>query len=483
MHAYYPDRARINAPPHLCDWNRLALMPSFSGVVAHAFEALVHSCSSQEEVTQGLNAMTQSRVSDVLLNLEQSAAAQELLHLLQRHQAPVRIWFNLPAAPNWQERQLLDLTAGHPHCGLNLQVDLADCAVNPLHRELERLESVCLLGKRLGWPLRLTLSRIATASQEQLQQCQSFALQQQFARLTLSDEASQLTDLGVRNIFAALRVQAPNRANDAPQLEFLAGNAHGQGLANVIAALKSGARYIHCSLAGCLEQDQPPPLVAVLEQFALPAAQQAGLNRYRDFLSQRDGLAYRSLDASAKPQHGLVAPAGKPGAAAPRSDDLRFVFRVSSDDWHVRLCIEVGDTELDLGERVHHYLLLLLAREYCQQQQRLIQRQDLQPSELDPLSLGWLEREELHRMIGDNEAQFNVKLCRAVKQIGHALQSVGLDSFKPISIRVGSIRLNAANFLIFKDSKLQLEVRDWSQLPSNQARETSPGFLQRTESP
>ena len=468
MHAYSPDPALNNAPPHLCDWNRLALMPSFSGVVAHAFDALVHSCSSQEEVTQGLNAMAQSRVTDVLLNLEPSGAPQELLHLLhllQRHQAPVRIWFNLPTSPNWQEQQLLDLTAGHPHCGLNLQVDLADCAATRLHRELERLESVCHLGRRLGWPLRLTLSRIATASQEQLQLCQTFTLQQQFARLTLSDEASQLTALGVRNIFAALQAQAPSMASNAPQLEFLAGNAHGQGLANVIAALNSGARYIHCSLAGCLEQDQPPPLVAVLEQFSLPAAQQAGLSRYRDFLSQRDGLAYRSLDARAEPRRALAVPAGNPSATAPSSDDLRFLFRVSSDDWHVRLCIEVGDTELDLGERVHHYLLLLLAREYCQQQQTLIQRQDLQPSEVDPLSLGWLEREELHRMIGDNEAQFNVKLCRAVKQIGHALQSVGLDSFKPISTRVGSIRLNSANFLIFKDSKLQLEVRDWSQLP------------------
>lgn len=468
MHAYYPDPALINAPPHLCEWNRLALMPSFSGVVAHAFDALVHSCSSQEEVTQGLNAMVQSRVTDVLLNLQPSGAPQELLHLLQRHQAPVRIWFNLPTSPNWQEQQLLDLTAGHPHCGLNLQVDLADCAATRLHSELQRLETVCQLGRRLGWPLRLTLSRIATASHEQLQLCRTFAQQQQFARLTLSDEASQLTALGVYNIFAALQSQAPSMAAAGPQLEFLAGNAHGQGLANVIAAIKSGASHIHCSLAGCLEQDQPPPLVAVLEQFSLPAAQQAGLNHYRDFLSQRDGLAYRSLDTGAEPRRALTSPADHPSATALSGDDLRFVFRVSSDDWHVRLCIEVGDTELDLGERVHHYLLLLLAREYCQQQQTQIQRKDLHPSEIDPLSLGWLEREELHRMIGDNEAQFNVKLCRAVKQIGHALQSVGLDSFKAISTRVGSIRLDVANFLIFKDSKLQLEVRDWSLLTPEQ---------------
>ncbi|MET1079299.1 MAG: hypothetical protein ABWY06_14910 [Pseudomonas sp.] len=466
-----------------CDWNRLALGEHFAGIVAHGFEALLHSCSSPEEISQGLGEMVLSQVTDLLLPLEPLTMTRDIVELLRRQQTPLRVWLSPPPGEAPSETTLRQLANDLPRCGLNLRLDLAGGRV-PLEDALHQLGPACRLAQALGWPLRLMLSRIGAASALQLQRCQAFALEQGFDRLTLSDEASQLTARGVSNLFRVLQPRAADMAAGGLSLEFLAGNAQRQGLGNAVAAMAAGARYIHCSLVGCVEQDQPPPLVALLEHFALPTPQQVGLDRYRDFLSQRNGLAYRSLDSRrhARPSSwptGLQA-AATTLALPPTVEELCFVFRVSSDDWHVRLCIEAGDTELDLGERVHHYLLLLLAREYCHQQtqQRLRAATSSPP---DPLSLGWLERETLHRMIGDNEAQFNVKLCRALKQIGHALQSIGLDQCKPVSTRVGSLRLDVAHFRIFKDSQLQQEVRDWILLAPPDTPVGTP--LQPPESP
>lgn len=44
-------------------------------------------------------------------------------------------------------------------------------------------------------------------------------------------------------------------------------------------------------------------------------------------------------------------------------DDAQFLFTVSEDEEHIGLKISINDMVLDLGERAHHLLLLILARE------------------------------------------------------------------------------------------------------------------------
>ena len=91
---------------------------------------------------------------------------------------------------------------------------------------------------------------------------------------------------------------------------------------------------------------------------------------------------------------------------------IDFHFYISLDEEHVFLKLLMDNALLDdLGERVHHYLLLLLAR------QRLRDARDGD----DPSAQGWVEVDRLASMLRIEPAHLNIQIYRARKQVHSAL--------------------------------------------------------------
>ena len=130
----------------------------------------------------------------------------------------------------------------------------------------------------------------------------------------------------------------------------------------------------------------------------------------------------------------------KSTVAPPEPATPSLHFQVSSDEEHVCLSIKNQGKSTELGERVHHYALLLLARQYRQDQQ----------AGFNPGCCGWLDSEQLSTMIGIEAPILNVQLHRAKQQIAKVLPNQSL-----LERRVGQIRLNIADVKITRGGNVE----------------------------
>jgi len=128
-----------------------------------------------------------------------------------------------------------------------------------------------------------------------------------------------------------------------------------------------------------------------------------------------DGRRWRLRDAEA------------PGAV------LRF--RVSQDEEHVWLELAGSGARLDLGERVHHESLLLLARE-----RRADERRGVAAAEC-----GWRDVATLERMLGIDEVHLNIHVFRARRQVQPALRAQGVTA-ELVERRHGQMRFGSLAF-------------------------------------
>lgn len=85
---------------------------------------------------------------------------------------------------------------------------------------------------------------------------------------------------------------------------------------------------------------------------------------------------------------------------------VTFVFDVSQNEEHVSLKICIGSSAIDMGERNHHYLLLLLARKF----------QEDKAVGLHSQECGWIDKGLLCRMLGQSESHLNIQVYRFRKQ-------------------------------------------------------------------
>ena len=116
-------------------------------------------------------------------------------------------------------------------------------------------------------------------------------------------------------------------------------------------------------------------------------------------------------------------------SAQPPPNDIQFKFHASANEEHVSLTLIVGDQRLELGERTHHYLLLLLAK------QRIADSQQQRPE----AEQGWIKKEVLVRMMGMVEQHINIQIHRFRKQVATVLpQSATLHQV--IERRPGELR-------------------------------------------
>lgn len=118
----------------------------------------------------------------------------------------------------------------------------------------------------------------------------------------------------------------------------------------------------------------------------------------------------------------------------------RLNFQISCDEEHVNLSVNYQGKTTELGERVHHYPLLLLARQY---------RQD-QRSGFDHTSCGWLDAAQLSKMIGIEACVLNVQLHRAKQQLNKITSTTPL-----IERRAGQIRLNCPKVEIIRGTNIE----------------------------
>lgn len=140
--------------------------------------------------------------------------------------------------------------------------------------------------------------------------------------------------------------------------------------------------------------------------------------------------AINDFDASAE--------AGQPWTA------LHLRFDVSLDEEHVFLHVMHQQIRYDFGERVHHYLLLILTRHYLADRAR----------GLDASSQGWIDSEHLARMTGLDAAHLNIQIFRLRSQLARVLPPM-LHPDRLIERRRGQIRFGGQPVTIMRGSVVE----------------------------
>jgi len=116
-------------------------------------------------------------------------------------------------------------------------------------------------------------------------------------------------------------------------------------------------------------------------------------------------------------------------------DSFDCYFTVSADEEHVFLKITLEEIEFDLEERVHHYLLLVLAR----------QRYKDAREGFDESDQGWVYMEELSIMLGITLTHLNILIFRARKQVQQVFSRLAFVP-QPIERRQGAIRFGFTQY-------------------------------------
>lgn len=129
-------------------------------------------------------------------------------------------------------------------------------------------------------------------------------------------------------------------------------------------------------------------------------------------------------------------------ALAPKK--IAFNFDVSQNEEHVSIKLMLDDREVDLGLRNHHYLVLMLARKF---QEDLAYGMSLS-------ECGWLDKDLLCKMLGQNENHINIQIYRFRKQF---LDAYPLPEQMPqvIERRTGEIRFYSTDIQIIGGMKLR----------------------------
>ena len=108
-------------------------------------------------------------------------------------------------------------------------------------------------------------------------------------------------------------------------------------------------------------------------------------------------------------------------------------FNVSQNEEHVLLKIQVDGQEIDLGQRNHHYLLLLLARKRIEDREAGISDSEQ----------GWIDKGLLGKMAGLKENHINIYIYRFRKQLTGAMP-LHLELPSIVEKRRGEIRFSCS---------------------------------------
>ncbi len=119
------------------------------------------------------------------------------------------------------------------------------------------------------------------------------------------------------------------------------------------------------------------------------------------------------------------------------ADPFNIRFSVSKDEEHVSMSVLNELMEIDLGERVHHYLMLLLARKRLK---------DIQNG-IESAEQGWVEMELLCQQSGLDEKHINLHIYRFRKQLIKA-NPAAMQLLQIIERRRGMLRFAFTSVII-----------------------------------
>ncbi|WP_150049131.1 FHA domain-containing protein [Methylomonas rhizoryzae] len=128
---------------------------------------------------------------------------------------------------------------------------------------------------------------------------------------------------------------------------------------------------------------------------------------------------------------------------SPVPEKLHMSFFISTDEEHTKVKLYYAGKLYQLGEYVHHYLLVTLARK----------RLTDVSAKIDSTAQGWLEVEQLAKMLGVNIQHVNIYIFRARQQISRLLYKN--KSVEIIERRRGSIRLAPFSFDIYRGERME----------------------------
>lgn len=114
---------------------------------------------------------------------------------------------------------------------------------------------------------------------------------------------------------------------------------------------------------------------------------------------------------------------------------LELVFQVSPDEEQVEVEVTAGSRTARFGRRSHHYLLLTLARLRLAQPNRSVGER------------GWVQRDELARMLRVDRTTVNVQVHRIRQDLGHH-HLEGAGSVLEVRVRTGQIRVGTDRITI-----------------------------------
>lgn len=123
--------------------------------------------------------------------------------------------------------------------------------------------------------------------------------------------------------------------------------------------------------------------------------------------------------------------------ASPPPNDIKFRFNASQNEEHVSLSLIVDNKNIDMGERNHHYLLLLLARQRIEDAEK----------GLAPYEQGWIDKSLLIKMTGIIEQHINIQIYRFRKQVA-SLMPHSTTLHQVIERRPGELRFAYSDIVI-----------------------------------
>jgi hypothetical protein len=121
----------------------------------------------------------------------------------------------------------------------------------------------------------------------------------------------------------------------------------------------------------------------------------------------------------------------------PPPSDIKFCFKASQNEEHVSLSLVIDNKEFDMGERNHHFLLLLLARQRIEDIER-----GLHISEQ-----GWINKDVLVHMTGIVEQHINIQIYRFRKQVTKVMPH-STTLHQVIERRLGELRFSYSDIII-----------------------------------
>ncbi|MGR6873114.1 FHA domain-containing protein [Pseudomonas sp. HK3] len=151
---------------------------------------------------------------------------------------------------------------------------------------------------------------------------------------------------------------------------------------------------------------------------------------------------WKFIDAKACMKTDIISPSD-----TYRPTNVSFFFNVSQNEEHVSLSFTQGESVIDLGVRSHHYLLLLLARKYLSDKEAGVEKREC----------GWLDKDNLCKMIGQNENHINIQIYRFRRQFLKAYIAP-MKIPQVVERRTGEIRFCIADVKIQGGFKLSSHV-------------------------